>query len=153
MAAFLSSALSNPALKNKLTSAAMGGLKDKAMGLVQKIVDKYKDDACTNPPVFLDRVIADIKSSPFLPSALRIGIEMHRAQIESEMKTVLAEPEFQTACQTADVRKITDEIFGALQNSGALESTGGYRRKRKTHRRRSHRRSHRRSSKRRSNKH
>ena len=147
MASFLTSALSNPALRNKLQSAAVGGLKDKAIGLVQKIVDKYKDDACTNPPVFLDRVIADIKASPFLPSLLRVGIEMHRVELESELREILAEPDFQQACQTADVRKIADEIIGAMKNSGALE--GGARRKSRNRKSRNRKSRNRKSSRRR----
>ncbi len=103
---------------------ALGLIKDKAIGLIQKVVDKYKDNACTNPNAFLDQVIADIKASPFLPRILRMGIEMHRAQIVSEMNTILNEPEFQQACKNADVRKIADEIFGALEQGGALSGDG-----------------------------
>ncbi len=137
---FLSSALStgmsslgSSGMGNKLMGSltsgnakgkALGLIKDKVIGLIQKIVDKYKDNACTNPNAFLDQVIADIKASPFLPRILRMGIEMHRTQIVSEMNTVLNEPEFQQACKNADVRKIADEIFGALEQGGALSGDG-----------------------------
>lgn len=127
-------ALSNPALRNKMKSALISTAKDKLIPKIQGVVDKYKDDACTNPPVFLDRVTADMKAAKFFPSPIRMGVEMHRGEIESEMREILAEPEFQQACKTADVRKITEEIVNAIEEGAHL--SGGRRRRTKRRNRR-----------------
>lgn len=128
--------LSNPNFQKKITSGLISTVQGKLVSKIQGVVDKYKDDACSNPPVFIDRVIADMKASTFFPSPIRMGVEMHRAQIESEMQSMLAEPEFQQACQTADVKKITDEIVNAIKEGGQL---GGRRRRRSRRQRKSRR--------------
>ncbi len=117
----LMGSLTSGNMKGKL----LGSVKNTVIGLIQKVVDKYKDNACSNPNAFLDQVIADLLASKIPGTRIvRMGIEMHRAQIASEMNTILAEPEFQQACKNADVRKIADEIFGALEQGGALSGDG-----------------------------
>lgn len=132
--------LANPVVREKIKSTLISTAKDKLMPKIQEVVDKYKDDACENPPVFIDRITADMKAAKFFPSPIRLGIEAHRAEIESEMREMLAEPEFQEACKTADVRKITEEIVKVIEEGAHL--SGGRRKihRRKSHRRKSHRR-------------
>ena len=137
--------LSDPAFQQKIKATLISTAKDKLIPKIQVIVDKYKDDACTNPPVFIDRVIEDMKAARFFPSPIRMGVEAHRGEIESEMREMLAEPDFQQACKTADVRKITEEIVQAMEEGAHL--SGGKRGRRRSTRRR--RRSRRRSSRRR----
>ncbi len=137
--------LSDPAFRNKIKSTLISTAKAKLIPRVQAVVDKYKDDACTNPPVFMDRVIEDMKAAKFFPSPIRMAVEMHRSEVESQMRELLADPEFQQGCKTADVAKITDELVKAMEEGSNLH--GGKRRRRRISRRRvnrSRRRTHRR---------
>ena len=142
LAAMGAQAIANPMVREKAAEAAksvfISTMKTRLGPKIKGIVEKYKDDACSNPPVFIGRVIDDMKASTFFPSEIRTEVEGHRAQIEAKMQEMLTNPEFQQACEAADLDKITDTILTAVKDASL--TSGGKRRRRSSRRRRVSRR-------------
>lgn len=108
-------------LKNSVMSGVKGKAKDKMLGLLQKVIERYMNEACTNPTAFIQKVLDDMKSSTLFPSAVRISLEEQRADVEAAISEVIKTPEMQTACQSKDAKAIAQLIMDIMQGKIDLE--------------------------------
>jgi hypothetical protein len=111
-------------LKNKAISGVKGKAKDKMLGLLQKVIDRYMNEACTNPTAFIQKVLDDMKSSTLFPSAVRITLEEQRADVEAAIGEVIKTPQMQKACQSKDANTIAQLIMDVMQGKIDLDGTG-----------------------------
>lgn len=155
-------------LKNTVMSGVKGKANDKMIDLLQKVIERYMNEACTNPTAFIQKVLDDMKSSILFPSAIRISLEGQRADVEVAIQQLIKTPEMQKACQSRDAKTIAQLIMDIIQgkinveganttpavnapsisqNSTMTNSVTGGRRSHKRSSRRNSRQSHKRSRK------
>lgn len=110
-------------LKNTVISGVKGKASNKMMDLLQKVIERYMNDACTNPTAFIQKVLDDMKSSMLFPSAVRISLEGQRADVEAAIREVIKTPEMQKACASKDAKEIAQLIMDIMQGKIDLDST------------------------------
>jgi hypothetical protein len=115
-------------MTGSVMSAAKGKAKDKLLGLLQKVIGRYMNEACTNPTAFVQKILDDMKAQALFPSAARIALEEQRADVEAGIAEVLKTPEMQKACQTKDAKAIAQQIMdimtGKINLEGSANNTG-----------------------------